>query len=224
MTGKKYTTPDQRKILAKAGIEHVVGRSYEEAEALIDKCIQRGVLAIDIRDRASIRQLALLDKHGIPYSGDISKAAASHLLDQHLLATDKQIEFLRAMGADIPPGLTKKAATALIEQCVAVQSMSEGQANFITELGGVVVPTMTYENASEFIDYLLEHELRCSRCGARDDRRSERCSCGAYLPRNSPIRPPRHLLASRAGPPRTDNKPSLIHRFLVWLGLLENDV
>ncbi len=43
--------------------------------------------------------------------------------------------------------------------------MSNGQAGFIAELGGVVTRSMTYHNASQFIEQLLENEFRCARCG-----------------------------------------------------------
>ncbi len=120
VSGKKYSTADQRKILALAGVEHVAGRSFDEAESLIDANINLGILPPDIRDRASIRQLAVLDKIGVEYPDNISKSGASQLIDQHTEPTEKQLEFLHSLGSAIPHGLTRKSASALIDQYTQV--------------------------------------------------------------------------------------------------------
>lgn len=200
-----------------AGVDHVTGRTFDEAESLIDANIERGSLPNDIRDRASLRQLAVLDRIGVEYTDNISKSDASLLIDEHTEPTEKQIDFLHTLGADIPPGLTKRSASNLIDQYTRIRPMSDAQAQFVAELGGVVIRSMTYKNAGEFIEYLLDHESKCSRCDARDDHRSDRCSCGAYLPKSSPIHPARHLTSIRAQAKDIQQQPSIIDRFFRWL-------
>ena len=41
---KRYTTKEQRQILESVGVPHVKGRSYSEAEHLINQFIQAGRL------------------------------------------------------------------------------------------------------------------------------------------------------------------------------------
>jgi hypothetical protein len=132
-------------------------------------------------------------------------------------ATEKQIGFLRGLGADIPEGLTKEKASEIIDALTKIRPLSQGQADFIERLGGIALSSLTYEKAGEFIEYLLERESKCARCGATDDRRHRRCSCGVFLPESTPICPSswapsltvaRHALADR---------PPLIVRMLNWI-------
>lgn len=213
----KYTTTEQRRILELAGIEHVRGRTFEEADSMIDANIQTGRLPVDIRDRATPRQLARLGELGVECSEDISKDDATRLM--HEQPTAKQLDFLRGLGAELPPDLTKQTASDLIDHYTSVSPMSDGQARFIAELGGTVVRSMTYKNAGLFIDYLLDHESKCSKCGARHDRRSSRCECGAFLPKKSLLYPPRELLRTVGRAKQRQGESSVISRFLHWIGL-----
>jgi hypothetical protein len=149
---------------------------------------------------ATVAQREALKSIGILHERGRTRQSAQQIIDENvrngrlpadvlIRPTEKQIEFLRALGADVPDNLTKERASELIDSLTRTRPLSRGQADFIEHLGGVALPSLTYRHAGEFIEYLLDRESKCSRCGATDNRRDERCSCGAYLPKSSPIYP-----------------------------------
>lgn len=192
MNAKNYTTPEQRDSLLSVGIGHVKGRSFEEAEALIDQQIRLGNLAPEHKDRASFRQLEKLDELELEYEPMISKKEASDLISRYESATDRQKEYLVAMGVSFDADITKSDASSLIDENIGTKKMTNYQADMITRLGGYVDKSMTVEQASNFIQELIDSRGRCNRCFGEYNYRDNRCECGAFVPKRGVIFPDNH--------------------------------
>ena len=175
----------------------------------------------------TIAQRKALESIGVTHVRGRSRQQAQELIEENIRIgrlppdiltrpTEKQIEFLRGLGAQVPDNLTKEQASELIDSLTQVRPLSQGQADFIEHLGGVAVPTLTYENAGAFIEYLLDHESKCSRCGATDNRRDRRCSCGAFLAKSAPIYPPPQFLSPRAIRDGSLQPLALVQAILKW--------
>ena len=152
---------------------------------------------------------------GVEHLPKISKFEASDLIALNSPPTERQLEFLRNLGSDIPENLNKKTASDLLDRLTREFPMSDGQAGLIYDLGGVVIPTMSYRSAGKFIDYLRQHELRCARCNGGHNRRSDRCDCGAFIGNGTPLRPDQSLLRGRIH--SGGQGDSMITRFFKWL-------
>lgn len=162
MGDKRYTTKGQRELLESAGFPHVRGRTYDEAQQLIEQSIQTGRLPRNVLSPPKQWQIIRLREHGIPFPSDITEDEAGALIAQKL---------------------------------DPITPISDRQFSFIIELGGVPSKRMMRRDASRFIDYLMDRQSHCAKCGATDDRRSARCKqCGGFLPKQSPIRPPKYIL------------------------------
>src|SRR4051812_35232410 len=103
---KSYSTKRQKALLASAGIPYVRGRSFAEAQVLIDAAITRGQLSQeDLYEAATARQLEFLQRLGVPVASRISKSDASALIDRALAAegtraSERQLEFIRDLGGE----------------------------------------------------------------------------------------------------------------------------
>ena len=147
------------------------------------------------------QQRAFLASLGIPHEKGRTFDQAQGWINYHIQAgnlprnaasppTEKQLSFLAEHDITIPSDITKEEASALI----GVTPLSDRQFEFIKDLGGVPSRSMTRHEASEFIEYLYDNGTVCRKCGANNDRRSDRCpDCGAFLPRQCRLRPPRHI-------------------------------
>jgi hypothetical protein len=175
-------------------------------------------------------QRKALESIGIAHVRGSSRQEAQELIEEDIRVgklppdiltrpTEKQIEFRRGLGAQVPDDLTKEQASELIDSLTQIRPLSQGRADFIEHLGGVAVPTLTYENAGEFTECLLDHESKCSRCGATDNRRDRRCSCGAFLAKSRPIYPPPQFLSPRATHDASQQPLALVQGILKWFGL-----
>lgn len=122
MSQKKYTTREQRLILESVEVDHVKGRQYDEAQEIIRRFVERGALPEAALSPASDRQLEVLERIGIVPQSMISKEAASELITQHqsipdelTTVTEKQADYIEALGGILPGNMTRRAATQFIE-------------------------------------------------------------------------------------------------------------
>lgn len=168
MSTKRYTTKQQRAILASLGIPHEKGRTYDEAQRWINHHIQAGELKRNVMSPPTEKQLAFLAEHDIAVSSDITKEEASTLIGQKIETLDR------------------------------FTPLSDRQFEHIEDLGGIPSTSMNRHEASQFIEYLYDNADKCGNCGANNDRRSDRCPhCGGHLPRQGPLRPPPHIYRPR---------------------------
>jgi hypothetical protein len=102
-------------------------------------------------------------------------------------ATDDQLTLIAKIHRGVlPPTLTKGEASALIERSITEQAqlspMTAGQRSFIDDLWGVVYPEMSSQQASSYIDYLLERLPITSCCGREYQRHNDDCpNCGRRI-------------------------------------------
>jgi hypothetical protein len=168
MKSKQYTTKEQRQILESIGVHHVKGRSYDEAKELIEQLKKTGRLPRNILSPATEKQLDFLARHNIAAPTDITEEEADEVMGP------------------------KKAELDL------VTPISDRQYDFIIRLGGVPSKSMNRDQASKFIEYLMDNRERCRKCGAEYDHRSKRCpTCGGFLPQLSPVHPPSNIFTRK---------------------------
>ena len=198
-----------------------MGRSFDDAELLIDQQIAQGNLPATIREFATARQRKVLDRIGISYPDDISKLRASHLITQNTPPTDRQLDFLAGLGHDGAPPTTKNDASKLIDRYTQYHPMSDGQKGMIKELGGRTDIQLTYSEASEFIDYLFDLEPswsnQCNKCGTMNPPR-DHYPCGAFLRKLNCISPPDAIRKSRRDKKSNRAKQSAWARLLAVFG------
>ena len=220
MSKKRYTTTDQKRILAMVDVPHVRGRSYEEAEVLIEGAINEGKLPRGV-SFASWRQVKLLKELGVAHAPDISKTAASELLDKHIPATEGQLDFLEYLGAVVLPGCSKKQASDLIDKYTSKIPMSDSQARRIAEMRGTASISMTYKDANDYIRTLSRTIATCKRCSTSGFYGEGRCSkCGSYLPTPSLVCPENSPERSTSQGRRQRRRPdNVFTQLLDWLGI-----
>lgn len=90
MTRKHYSTKQQRSTLESIGIAHVPGRTFDEAENLINEQIRLGKLPGNVLSPPTEKQIAFLAKHNVPITDNVTKEAASELIDRKIKEIDKQ--------------------------------------------------------------------------------------------------------------------------------------
>ncbi len=151
------------------------------------------------------RQRAILASAGVPHTkgrtygeaqGWINHQIQAGKLPRNLLSppTEKQLSFLRRHDVAVPSDMTKEEASEKIAALDRVTPLSDRQFKYIMDLGGIPSRSMTRHEASQFIGYLHDNAAACSKCGANNNRTSDRCSvCGGFLPRLGPLRSPRHI-------------------------------
>ena len=168
MSDKKYTTKMQRELLESVGVPHQKGRTWDEAQQLLQGFIDRGQLRRNILDPPTPKQLAFIERHNIAAPPDVTKEEATALIGEKIAELDK------------------------------VTPISEGQYDFIERLDRKPEWDMTRHQAGLFIEHLYAHGSTCNLCGQSASSRSRRCEhCGGFLPRRSAMRPPGHIYQAR---------------------------
>lgn len=69
-------------------------------------------------------------------------------------ATDRQADFIRSLGGEVPPGLTKEQASERIDDLRRTAPPTRKQLDLLGELGASIPPDLTAEQASELISRL----------------------------------------------------------------------
>lgn len=156
------------------------------------------------------RQRELLESAGIPHKEGRTRETADKLIDRCIElgrlpagcreepATESQLGLLSELLDTVPPNLTKKQASELIDRTLTERGIelriTERQFVYIQVLGGVPSWKMTRKQAGQFIEYLQDRVAGCPKCGHWYDRRRDRCEqCGGFVPRLAATRPPSHI-------------------------------
>ena len=96
------------------------------------------------------------------------------------MATKAQKEYIEGLtGKPAPENITKRQASELLDSLLSDRPATEEQLAFIEDLWGYSHPGMSARAASEYIDYLLEHQPVSECCGSTYNRHDDSCpSCG----------------------------------------------
>ena len=148
------------------------------------------------------KQRALLESIGFPHrpgrTADESDALILELIDNGELPknslsppTERQTARLLELGLAVNDEMTFEKASAIIQEHNQREPATMKQLVFIFQLGGVPYFDFNRSAAGVYIDFLLENQSQCRKCGLRHDRRAAQCSnCGARLREGPPLEPP----------------------------------
>ena len=160
---KAYATQDQKRLLAAHGIEHVPGRSKEEAETLLLGLASSGKIPEEdarspIRTRpARAEQLERLCELGEKPTPELTRSQAGERivwLQGVAPARKEDFEYLRGLGITPPPSMTIAEFHDLLIEVQAKNYATQAQIDFIKRLGGTVPTGLTKEGASDILGRL----------------------------------------------------------------------